>query len=257
MRSPVNAGYLCPFSDSACIKLNHESTAPMPVCSVYRRGRKGDGSPQDRAPICVCPVRFFEADIVNDIVRECWVGPKPQTTRVAYEVNMEKFGNVDLVIADVNETANRVTNFLPVELQAVDITGSYLPYFDALLESRSASAKKSYGFNWANVRKRFISQLITKGFYCHTWETRIVAVIQEDLFKTFEAHAAIPETKLADANIVFMLYQFERDTVGGPWTLRLSRVVPTTHNMMMSSILYEKPPSRAKFEQKVLDRLRM
>lgn len=254
MRSPVNADYLCPFSNRTCSKLSHQLTAPFPVCSIYRRGTGGPGTPQARTPICVCPVRFFQADLVGDIVRECWTGDPPQTVRSVYEISMEKFGKVDMVVADIDAATGGISKFLPVELQAVDITGSYLPYYLALTESRDAT-KSSYGFNWANVRKRFISQLIAKGFYCHQWGTRIVAVIQEDLFTAFQGHAQITETNLASANIVFMLYQYQRESPDGPWTLGLRRVVPTTHNSVMSAILYEQAPNKSAFEQKILDRL--
>lgn len=253
MRNPVNADYRCPFSDTTCIKYNRTLGVPVPVCSVFKKGRLG-GSPQDRTPVCICPVRFYEANLVDDVVRECWVGKKPKTASVVHEVGMEKFGKVDLVIADIHEGPRRVNSFIPVELQAVDITGSYLPIYEAHTLGTGLAKASTYNFNWANVRKRFISQLIAKGYFCHHWETRIVAVVQEDLYEQFNAHAKMTETKLADSNIVFLLYQFSKGA-GGVWNLGLRRVVPTTHMQLMQSILYEKPPSKAKFERKILERI--
>lgn len=253
MRSPANADFLCPHSDTTCTKFNRTLGEPVPVCSVFKKGRLGS-TPQDGPPVCICPVRFYEADLVGDVVRECWVGKKPQTFHTVYEVGMEKFGKVDMVIADVIGKPKRIGTFLPVELQAVDITGSYLPIYEAHTLGKTLVKPSTYNFNWANVRKRFISQLIAKGYYCHHWDTRIVAVIQEELFEQFNTHAKITETKLADSNIVFLLYQFSKGP-GGSWSLGLRRVVPTTHTQVMQSILYEKPPSRSKFEKKILDRL--
>jgi hypothetical protein len=235
------------------MKFNRTLGQPVPVCSVFKKGRAG-GSPQDGPPICICPVRFYEADLVSDVVRECWVGPKPSSAAVVREVGMEKFGKVDLVIAEVLSSPKRIGKFLPVELQAVDITGTYLPIYEAHTLGMGVAYPSTYNFNWANVRKRFISQLIAKGYYCHHWDTRIVAVVQEELFDQFNAHAKITETKLVDSNIVFLLYQFSRAS-DGRWNLGLRRVVPTTHTQVMQSILYEKPPSRANFERKILERL--
>lgn len=253
MRSPANADFLCPHANLKCVKFNRTLGEPVPVCSVFKKGRLGS-IPQDGPPVCICPVRFYEADIVGDVIRECWVGKKPEAPRVAHEVTMGKFGKVDMVIADVQENPRRVGAFLPVELQAVDITGSYRPIYEAHTLGTQLEKPSTYNFNWANVRKRFLSQLIGKGYYCHHWETRIVAVVQEELFAQFNSHAKISETKLEDSNIIFLLYQFSKGS-GGRWSLGLRRVVPTTHNQVMQSILYERPPSRTKFEKKILERL--
>jgi hypothetical protein len=252
MRNPANADYLCPYINGTCTKQSHSNALPFPVCSIYRRsGNRSDA----RLPICVCPVRFYGADIAGDVVRECWTGQKPTAPRIAHEIQMEKFGKVDLVIAELDDAGTAVTKFLPVELQAVDITGTYMGAYEALTQSTQMANRPQYGFNWANVRKRFISQLVAKGFYCHHWQTRIVAVIQEDLFTQFNAHARLPEVSIADSNIVFMLYQYQRADNVSPWTFALRRVVPTTHLSVMQSVLYEQPPLKATFERKILERL--
>jgi hypothetical protein len=83
----------------------------------------------------------------------------------------------------------------------------------------------------------------------------MAAIVQEDLYAQFVSHAKLPETTLSSANIVFMLYQFERRMDGPGWTLQLQRVVPTTHTSLMNAILYETPPSKEAFKRKILDRL--
>lgn len=251
MRNPANADYRCPFRNGTCIKFNKTLEAPAPVCSLHQRHRRTDII--RRPPICTCPVRFFEADIAGDVIRECWVGPKPDHFELVYEIQMEKFGKVDLVITQVSEARDQIQHFLPVELQAVDITGTVLPAYIAITNNQNEISQAAYGFNWANVRKRFISQLITKGFYCHHWGTRIVAVLQEDLFEQFQKHARTPEVALADSNIVFMLYQYAWNVADNRWNFSLKRVVPTTHVNVMNAILYETPPSKAVFEAKLLN----
>lgn len=251
MRSPANAEYRCPYTDRTCSKTNHTTSDPYPVCSIYRRSEPRES----RTPICVCPVRFYETDIAGDVIANCWAGDPPTAPRYAYEVQMQKFGKVDLVIADVDDDRRMVRSFLPVELQAVDITGSVYPAYEALTNHRPDTGRLRYGFNWANVRKRFISQLIAKGYFCSQWGTRIVAVVQEDVFEQFAAHARVVETRLEDSNIVFMVYQFSRPSEGEPWNLLQRRVVPTTHAMVMNAILYEQAPDRAAFERRILERM--
>jgi hypothetical protein len=253
MRNPANADYQCPFLASRCVKSSKNLTEPYPVCSVYRTARRGIRS--TRAPICVCPNRFYEVQIQEDVLQEAWKGPRPQNPRVVHEVTMQKFGRVDFVLSDYDEANHRVRQFLPVELQAVDITRTVLPSYLAILSSQAVGARPQYGFNWANVRKRYVSQLIAKGFYCHHWGTRIVAVLQTDLFEEFQKHARVATVSLDDANIVFMLYQFAWDESAQRWQLKLERVVPTTHVSVMNAILYETPPSRDKFESRILDKI--
>ena len=167
---------------------------------------------------------------------------------------MKRFGTVDFVVADLDPRGKRILDFISVELQAVDITGSYLPSYEAITNNEEAmSSRPSYGFNWANVRKRFLSQIIAKGFHHHHWGTRIVAVVQEDLFDEFQKHAVIPTVSIDQANIVFLLYQFTR--VNGRWEMAFHRAVPTTHAGVMTAALYETPPARSEFEARILSRL--
>ena len=246
MRNPANADYQCPYIDGTCTKISHRQTTPFPVCSVFR-GRPGD-------PICVCPNRFLEADIQTDVLRECWFGPQPENPHIVSEVSMPRYGSVDFVIADLNAGNTRVLNFISVELQAVDITGTYHPSYEAIINNEPTLAlKPTYGFNWANVRKRFISQIISKGFHHHHWGTKIVAIVQESLFDEVQKHAAIPSTTLAQASIMFLLYQFTQ--VEGRLKMELERVVPTTHSNVMMAELYETPPDRKKFEGRIIARL--
>lgn len=251
MHNPANAYYLCPFKEGACSKSSHSFDVPYPVCSIYRRGRRG--TPPPGPPICVCPNRFLEAQILDDVIRECWVGEPPLNPVLVSEVSMERFGKVDFVVADLNDAGTQVRDFISVELQAVDITGSCLPSYEAIIHNRDLPARPAYGFNWANVRKRFISQLVAKGFHHHHWGTRIVAVMQEDVFAEFHRHAAIPAVGIDQANIVFLLYQFDRQD--GRWEMRFRKAIPTTHVQVMTAALYERPLARAEFEARIISRL--
>ena len=100
---------------------------------------------------------------------------------VAPEVKMEGFGNVDFVIADVGDDGE-VSQFLSVELQAIDITGSAFDAYQALRAGNDLEKRPTYGFNWDNVYKRYITQLIRKGYFHHHWKSKIVAVIPEQVY---------------------------------------------------------------------------
>lgn len=252
MRNPVNADYLCPFINDRCVKRGHNTEGPYPVCSVWHRKA-------DPRLICVCPKRFYAADLLPAVLEHCWPGAPPANPRVAYEVKMAAFGNVDLVVADVDRETNRVNAFVSVELQAVDLTGSVQPAYTALVTGTDLARCPSYGVNWANVRKRYLSQLVAKGFYHHHWGARIVAVLQTPVYEQFHDFAAWDEIDVQRGpNIVFLLYDYRKVIGGAPdaYELVLERVVGTSHNSLMMASLYHTPPSRDEFCARIIQCIR-
>ena len=250
MRNPVNADYQCPFINSTCIKRSHRVEGPYPVCSIHRSAR-------EPRLICTCPKRFFGADFLADVVAKCWVGDPPQNPKYAYEVKMANFGTVDFVIADIDEESGHVRDFISVELQAVDLTGTVEPAYNAVLNNTMLEERPSYGVNWANVRKRYVAQLITKGFFHHHWNTRIISVIQTPLYEAIKGDTNFDELPPdSNCNVVFMLYDYVPDPEGeGRYRLVFDKAVGTSHNSLMMAALYRTPPPKGKFCEKILERL--
>ena len=255
MYNPVNAGYECPFINSTCIKLGHRLEGPYPVCTLHRRRAR-----RTLELVCVCPKRFFEADLINDVIRHCWVGDPPANPQLAHEIQMAGFGKVDFVIADIDQQTGAVGKFVSVELQAVDITGSVERAYSAIINREPiVTERMGFGFNWANVRKRFISQLITKGFYHHHWQSRIVAVLQTVLYNEIRRYIPFAETPLDASNIAFMLYDYRPNPEAGEgaYKLELDRVVGTTHSNLMTGSIYQMIPDRNEFCERIIANLRL
>lgn len=250
MRNPANADYACPFTNLRCTKRSHLIQDPLPVCSLYK-ARK------NKAPdiVCVCPNRLYGADIFNDILLHCWPqGNSPKNLRKAFEVQMADFGRIDSVLASVND-AGEVEHFVSVELQTVDITGSYADAYFALLQNEDIKTKVTYNFNWKNVYKRYIMQLIFKGFAHHQWKTKIVAVMQDILVEKLWELGNFVEVDIKDANIVFMAYSMVEDPdQPGKYNLVFNRRYPTRHMDLMQGILYRNAPSRDEFVKKIKER---
>ena len=254
MPNPVNAGYLCPYINSECTKRSHQIDGPYPVCSVYQWAGRG----RNRRPanlVCICPNRLYQAPIVEDIVGNCWPGDSPNNLRIAYEVKMSKLGKVDCVVADLDEN-NEVKQFVSMELQTVDITGSYFPAYIALTNAQQLDDPPKYNFNWRNVYKRYIMQLIFKGFYHHHWNTKIVAVMQDVLVDRLWETGGFQETPIDQSNIVFLSYSMvPKEDEPDHYHLVLNRPIGTRHMDLMQSILYQEAPSRETFIQKIIERL--
>lgn len=239
---PQNTDYLCPFIDSTCTKrITADKSNPYPICSL----KKTDGT-----VIAVCPKRFYERNFINDVIEHAWTGDKPENPIITNEVKMDGFGNVDFVISDV-EPAGDIKQFLSVELQAIDITGSVRPAYDAILQNQCMKKRPTYGFNWKNVAKRYMNQLISKGYYHHHWGTKIVAIIQEEVYQYFRKDADFFTTNDLDSsnvNIIFMTYDFVSGGHSGrEHKLVLKRVEGTHHSNLQQAVLYKTAPNRDQF----------
>lgn len=243
---PAAHGYRCPFIERTCIK---RSTAdkknPYPVCSL----RKSSG-----AVVAVCPKRFYERDFLQDVIEHAWTGPKPTNPIITSEVKMEGFGNVDFVISDMAEDGT-IKQFVSVELQAIDITGSARPAYEAILAGDLLPKRPTYNFNWKNVAKRYMNQLISKGYYHHHWGTKIVASIQDEVYDYFRKDAdffTTTDINATNVNIVFMVYGFEPGgNDGREQKLVLKRVEGTHHSNLQQAVLYKTAPSRDAFVHRI------
>ena len=164
---------------------------------------------------------------------------------------MKGFGKVDFVIADVNEDGS-VAQFLSVELQAIDISGSVINSYRAIVDGDAAHKPHSRGFNWDNVYKRYVTQLIRKGYFHHHWGTKIVAVIPEQVFQYIIGRASFltsNDIKAPDSNIVFVTYALTGDEAVAPkgYRPKLVRCVATSHSALQQAMMYAVAPKREEF----------
>lgn len=251
--NPASTRFKCPFVKVECPKRSTQlKNTPYPVCSIWQ-GVSGELNPE-RDLICVCPKRFYAVDFLDDVIEHCWVGARPANPKIAREVKMAGFGNVDFVIADVGPH-NQIGKFLSVELQAVDITGSVFDAYEGIVKNHQLARRPTYGFNWDNVYKRYITQLIRKGYYHHHWKSKIVAVIQDQVYRRIIRGADFMRTEnVGDStvNIIFMTYTFVDDPAHpGQYRLRLNTVEGTSHSNLQQAILYKDPPSREEFCEQI------
>ena len=104
---PASDEYVCPYTSSRCIKA--AGSSPMPVCSIWRGGRK----------VIICPNRLQERKLVDDVLNNCWPAEISRDVAIAPEVQLAGFGNVDFVVAHIAN--GKVEHFVSVEAQTVSI----------------------------------------------------------------------------------------------------------------------------------------
>ena len=171
----------CPFLGTACTKLLGRTREISGVCAIRQ---KTAGSP---SVIC-CPNRIYaeEYKMLHTISRMAFgkelplcagrsavAKAKSDTGAVAVfghgwggELRLPKRNGagsyfVDWVLARLDEMGQLV-DFTAVEVQTIDTTGKYSDARKALKKDRSI-VSDTVGFNWENVAKRIIPQLIYKG----------------------------------------------------------------------------------------------
>lgn len=250
MPNPVNEDYLCPYRNSECSKRSQKMRGPFPVCSVFRKRR----TDSEAVPIVVCPRRLYAADIYNDVIKHCWPGSAPVNPIAVHEIKMGQVGNVDMVIADLSDDGQSVENFVSIELQAIDITGSYEPAYSCIVLNNELEKRPTYNFNYKNVQKRFITQMIDKGYYHHHWGTKIIAVVQDIIFDELKSRLNFADTDIDSSEIIFMQYSMvlEDTPEGKRYNLKLKKVSGTTHSELMMRSLYQKTPPKEDFCQRIM-----
>lgn len=179
-RSPVavqgRAQRHCPFLQQQCVKTLSDGEISG-ACTL--KSKNG-------GPVICCPIRLYAKnyEILRDIARVAFGAVTPLMPANAItkesgecvavfgkgwgkELRLPSRGRsgsyfVDWVLARVSATGELV-NFVAVEVQSIDTTGNYRGEREAYLREQPFSGNSTAGFNWENVNKRILPQLIYKG----------------------------------------------------------------------------------------------
>jgi hypothetical protein len=171
----------CPFIGQPCVKQLRDSVLSG-VCSL---------KPMRGTAVICCPIRLYakEYAVLNNVAELAFgVGatlvpaghvPIQKTTGkngptvVVFgkgwggELSLPNRGDagsyyVDWVLAKLDSSGD-VEEFVAVEVQSIDTTGNYRDERDAYMNETAFLGKSTAGFNWENVNKRILPQLIYKG----------------------------------------------------------------------------------------------
>lgn len=169
----------CPFLNTPCIKTFADGTISG-VCSI---------KPITSSPVICCPNRLYAGQyaFLRDITKQAfnttfdliagdrvmqYAKSKRKSCLAVFgkgwgsEIHIPKKQGrghyfVDWVVAKINPNL-QLEEFIAIEVQSIDTTGSYRHGFDALQQDRK-TLKTRAGLNYENVSKRILPQLIYKG----------------------------------------------------------------------------------------------
>lgn len=169
---------MCPFVPEKCIKTFNDGVISG-ACSLKA---------VNSGPVICCPRRLYagEYKILKDVAQTAF-GENVNLFSVrnikkisSQKINIVVFGKrwgkelrlpqrkgsggyfVDWVLAHV-DTDLSLRGFVAVEVQTIDTTGTYRIERDAYMEGKTFFGRSKAGFNWENVSKRILPQLIYKG----------------------------------------------------------------------------------------------
>ena len=203
-------GQSCPFLNSRCIKVRKsQPDISIGTCSVTH-GR-------DARPMIICPFRLLER---NQIFLDCLhllSGHEPgNELHVVPEVSIPG-GSVDYFLSSVHN--NKVVDFVGLELQTMDTTGTVWPARQRFLErvdraavSEERAPYRTYGMNWKMTAKTILVQLHHKIQTFAAINRRLVLVTQDHLLNYLKGNfefSHVVRARLHDS-MHFHAYSFDK-----------------------------------------------
>jgi hypothetical protein len=202
----------CAYLDTRCAKTRKSAPdVTIGTCSV----RYGVRDPKD---MVICPYRFLER---NQIFTDCLHlltrhEPGNELHRVS-ELTIPG-GSVDYCLASVRK--GKVVDFVAIELQAVDTTGTVWPERQRFLQSAGVRVDRTgignFGMNWKMSAKTILIQLHHKIQTFENVNRHFVLVLQDHFLNAMEqsfAFGHIGAANISDS-MHFHAYAFNRTEEG-------------------------------------------
>jgi len=171
----------CPFLARKCLKnRKSEPNISIGTCTVsYGRESRN---------IIICPFRLLErSQIFTDCIHLLTLHEPGNELRIVPEVSVPG-GKIDYCLASVR--SGKVIDFVGIELQTLDTTGTVWPERQRFLQSHGievrdadVQSRSSFGMNWKMTAKTVLMQLHHK---IHTFEhlsKHLVLVVQDCLIE--------------------------------------------------------------------------
>ena len=168
----------CPFTDSPCIKTRKsEPDLAIGTCVV--------GHGQSARPIVICPHRFLERSrIFVDCIHLLTRHTPGNDFHVIPEFDVPG-GSVDYVLASAR--GDVAVDFVGIEFQSLDTTGTVWPHRQALLDQLGVDANQTsvrpFGINWKMTAKTILIQLHHKIQTFENSNRHLVLVLQDALLQ--------------------------------------------------------------------------
>ena len=228
----VEAEQRCSYLSRKCLK-NRKSNPDIAIgtCSVL--------SGKDEHPVIICPHRLLERKkVFSDCIHLLTLHEPGNDFHVVSELTIPG-GNVDYIL--ISARGNKVKDFVGIEFQTLDTTGTVWPERQRFLQSVGVAAslaetKKSYGMNWKMTAKTTLVQMHHKVETFEHLSKHFVLVLQNQLLKYMQkifSFNHINSVRLGDS-MHFHAYQME--LINNAWQLQLSQRLSTDSAGVVASL---------------------
>ena len=205
----------CPFLDKECFKVRKsDPQTSIGTCTVlYGKAN---------APILICPARLLERrQVFTDCLHLLTTHEPGNELHVVPEVAIPG-GSVDYFLVSVR--GSNIQDFVGIELQTMDTTGTVWPERQRLLRTlgvpRGDAAEQSdrrFGINWKHTAKTTMVQLLHKVQTFEHLNKHLVLVLQDRLLDYMKRNFTLghlrPTAAIGDAMHIHA-YQVERQAEG-------------------------------------------
>ena len=169
----------CPFLGKRCYKVRKsDPTVSIGTCTVsYGR---------DAEPVIICPTRLIERrQIFTDCLHLLTTHEPGNELHVVSEISIPG-GSVDFFLVSAKD--GKVKDFVGIELQTLDTTGTVWPARQRLLQSLGVLSNlgteedaRAYGMNWKMTAKTILVQMHHKVQTFEHLHKKLALVIQDRL----------------------------------------------------------------------------
>lgn len=171
----------CPYLKKKCVKTRKsQPEISIGTCSVNYGVKDSKG-------VIICPHRFPERNqVFMDCLHLLTLHEPGNELHKIPEVSIPG-GNVDYVVASVRN--GKVVDFVGIEIQALDTTGTVWPERQRFLRSagfsnvEGADSRSSFGMNWKMTAKTTLVQLHHKVETFEQLNRHLVLVLQDGLLE--------------------------------------------------------------------------
>ena len=189
----------CPYLGRKCVKIRKsQPDVSIGTCSVIHGAKSNVG-------VIICPHRLLERkQIFLDCIHLLSLHEPGNELHKVSEVDIPG-GSVDYVLASVKD--GRVVDFVGIELQALDTTGTIWPQREKLLAELGiynsySGDNKPYGMNWKMTAKTILVQLHHKIETFELLSKHLVLVVQDpvlDYMKKEFNFAHVQQARMGDS----------------------------------------------------------
>lgn len=225
---------LCPYNNKVPSCTKDKANDPLGVCTIY--------AGKDLA--ITCPIRFREDWLIAEDAAAFFFPKNTAWTSLAEtrlnDKNGQSAGNIDLVLV-AYDNQGRVIDFGALEVQSVYISGNIRRSFEYYMEEPN----NRYNLDWSqeknyprpdylsSSRKRLVPQLIYKGGILKNWIKKQAVAIHKGFYHILPT---LPEVGEEEAEIAWLIYDLERDSVSNRYHLKRFQTVYTLFQPALDKI---------------------